>query len=323
MTSSIRWMKRKMSKKKSSDVKKVLDLLDKEGIRRPGKRSMDRVATGLVAFDESVGGGLVRGRIYEIAGNESAGKTTFTLECAKAIQALGQAVVYLDYEHALDIDYAESIGLDVSEDMFIFDQPQTLQGGLEVGYKLIESGVVGMVIVDSVAAMVPSKELDGSEAIAQQARAFSAPLRKYIGMLSRTNTIALFVNQVRADLSTWGSGMTTPGGKALKFFASVRMFLSARKSKAYDNGIRTKISIWKSKVSMEQRGKSEYEIRPGVGVVREEELLDIAKEKGLISERAGIFKIKNGDDDKSFRGREKLMEFLKDERARDWILKGT
>ena len=303
-----------------SSLKRALNLLDKHGARSPGKRTKDFVPTGLIGFDESIGGGLVKGRIYEVAGMEQAGKTTFVCECIKAIQALGQTVLYNDYEHVFDINYAEDMGVDISEEMFIFEQPKTLEAGMAVSRALIETGDIGMDATDSVAAMVAKMEIEadekGKNQPAMQARAFGPKLKQYIQLLSSTGTIGIFVNQVRADFSKWGSGLATPGGKALKFFASSRMFMSAGKSKVYDDGIHAKIRIWKNKQSPDQRGLSEYEIRPSKGIVREEELLDIGKKKGLIKERGGIFKIK----DKSIRGREKMMEALQDDRIREWIV---
>lgn len=304
-----------MAKKADKALQKALDVLDEQGARRPGRRKTERFLTGLVRLDESIGGGIVKGRIYEIAGNETAGKTTLALEVVKAIQAQGSAAVYLDFEHALDPAYAARIGVGISEDKFVFDQPETLQDGLLVGLELIGSGAVGVVVIDSVAAMVPESELEDSKAPAQQARAFGPELRKYIGVLSKTGTAALFVNQVRASFKKWEK-FTTPGGKGLKYFASVRLFLSAGKSKVYDDGIRTKISVWKNKTSVDQRGKSEYEIRPIAGIVRSEEILDIAKKKGLVSERAGIFTAGS----RKIRGRETMLKYLEDERLREWVL---
>lgn len=310
-----------MAKKSSAAIKKALDFLNKEGKRKPGRREMEFVSTGLINLDRTIGGGLVRGRIYELAGRESSGKTTLALEIVKAYQKLGQVVVFVDFECSLDIGYAEKIGVDISEDGFIFDQPQTLEDGLAVGEALIKSGAVGLVVVDSVAAMVPEKELEGSKAIAQQARAFGPEIRKYVSLLHETKTTGLFINQTRATLNSFRAGITTPGGDALKFFASARLFLTAGKSKVLDQAIHMKCRVWKAKVpGGEPWGLSEYEIRYGHGIVRELEILDIAKDKDLISERAGIFTLKNGGKDKKIKGRAKMMELLKSEAVKKWIL---
>jgi recombination protein RecA len=140
-------------------------------------------------------------------------------------------------------------------------------------------------------------------------------------VLASTETIGLFINQTRVDFGKGSfTSITTPGGKALKFLASVRLFITAGKSKIYDDGIHTKIRVWKNKTSANQRGLSEYEIRPMIGIMRDEELLTVAKEKELITERAGIFTLKNGEEGKKVKGRAKMMELLKDERIQKWIV---
>lgn len=307
-----------MTTSRSKDIAKVLKALEKAGTRKPGKRTKDIVPTGLIGFDRSVGGGLVRGRIYELAGNQSTGKTTFAFECIKAFQSLGEYAAFIDFEHALDLDYAAAVGVSTEEPNLLFEQPTTLESGLGVGYELIKSGAVGIVVVDSVAGMMPESEAAGKKAPAQQARAFGPEVRKYISLLAETNTVGLFINQTRVDFNLFASGITTPGGSALKFFSSVRMFMTAGKSKVYDDGIHSKIRIWKNKQSPDQRGISEYEIRPMLGIIRAEEVLAIGKEKGLITDRAGIFKVR----DKTIRGREKMLEILNDEKMKDWIING-
>jgi len=309
--------------KPSKAIQKALAVLEKRGLRRPGKREIEFMPTGLIGLDKSIGGGLVKGRVYEVAGQESAGKTTLILECIKSVQSMGLAVAYNDYEHALDMRYVEDMGVDVSEDAFIFEQPDTLEDGMAVSATLIETGAIGMVVDDSVAAMVSKlenelTEIKKKDRPAVVASKFGPRLRQYIGLLNRSNTIGVFINQVRADFGTWGTGITTPGGKALKFFASARLFLSAGKSKIYEDGIHTRVRVWKNKQSADQRGVSEYEIRPSLGIVREEELLAIAKEKGIISERGGFFKVE--DQEKRIRGRAKILEMLKDEQVKQRIL---
>lgn len=296
-------------------INRVLKALDKDGRRKPGKRTKDVVGTGLIELDRSLGGGLVRGKMYEAAGMEQSGKTTLAFEMAKVFQALGEYVVYIDFEHALDAEYAAAVGVNMEEPHLIFEQPSTLEDGLGVGYDFIQSGAVGLVIVDSVAGMLPKKEQEGKRAPAQHARAFGPEVRKWISMLAETNTVGWFINQTRATLNQYNP-ITTPGGAALKYAASVRLFLTAGKSKIYDDGIHTKIRIWKNKQSKDQRGISEYEIRPMIGIVREEEILAIAKKKNLVSERSGIFKIR----DKKIRGRDKALALLQDEKMKAWVL---
>jgi len=313
-------------KPKQSVLGAAAEDLKKKGLHRPGKRTVEVFKTGLIAFDKGFGGGLVRGKIYEIAGRESTGKTTLCTEIAKQIQRqLKKAVVYLDFEHSYDVAYAAAMGLEVDDpDAFIFDQPNSLEDGLKVGRRLIETGKVGAVVVDSVAGMSPKSEIkvnkkgEESSAPAQQAQAFGPEIRKYISLLANTNTIGLFVNQTRVKFATWGkSGTTTPGGSALKFFASGRMMLFCRRSKVHpEDGKRTKICIWKNKTLGGVCQDSEYEIRPMMGILREEELLEIAQNAGIITDKQGYYTLAG----KKFRGREKILEVLRDERVRKWIL---
>jgi len=308
-------MTRQVSKPKGK-LDAALKALTKQGLRRPGRTKHEVVPTGLIGFDAGIGGGLVRGRIYEIAGNESTGKTTLALEIAKAFLNRGQAVVYNDYEHALDPAYAEAMGVRVVD--LVFEQPDSLEGGMAVGKKLIETGQVGLAIVDSVAAMQTISEGKGSIAPAQVPRALGPILKDYVGLLSRTQTVGLFINQVRTKFAVYGaSGIETPGGRALKYLASARMFLTARRSKLFPGGIRTKVSVWKNKTNGGICLPSEVEIVPMRGVVREQELLELAVvAEVVVTDGVGNYVI-NGH---KIKGRERVLAALRTDKGRTWVM---
>ena len=307
--------------KRASALSRAASSLEKDGLRRPGRTEPEILPTGLVKFDEALGGGLVRGRIYEVAGSEQRGKTTLALEICRIVQeVLGLAVVYSDYEHALEFDYAKRVGVNMSKDKFLFEQPDVLEDGLYVGRKFIESAGVGVSVLDSVAGMIPQSEHDNKGGTAAVARAFGPELRKYVALLAKTQTIGIFVNQTRTTFKNWMAAETTPGGKALKFFASVRMFCYGGKSSVEPwrkiGGLRSKMYIKKNKILGGGRGSAEYEILPDRGIVKEYEILEIAKKKELITERLGIYTLGS----RKFRGLDTILEVMKNEEVREWIL---
>lgn len=269
---------------------------------RERMRSIERVPTGFYEFDKVVGGGVPVGRIIELYGLEGSGKTTFALELVKVFQARPEKnlVLYLDYEHAMDFDYAEQIGVRMDDAVWRFVQPFSLEQGIDVLGVLAYTGKVGLVVVDSVAGMTPEEELAGEmskHTMGAQARGIGKAMRKLTGVLSKTGTTCVFINQVRDKIGVlFGSPETTPGGKALKFYSAVRIRMSSKKSDVYEDGILSKFSILKNKTSVDQRGRCEYHLVPGKGYMVGLEAFEIGLDLGVITKDGKkVFKIGKGN----------------------------
>ncbi|MBE5807357.1 MAG: recombinase RecA [Clostridiales bacterium] len=272
------------------------------------------IPTGCLQLDLALGvGGLPKGRIVEIYGPESSGKTTFALHCIAEAQKLGGTAAFIDAEHALDPMYAQKLGVDINE--LYVSQPDNGEQALDICEALVRSGAIDIVVIDSVAALVPKAEIEGDMGdshVGLQARLMSQALRKLAGVIAKTNAIAIFINQLREKVGViYGNPETTTGGKALKFYASVR--LDIRKGEPIKNGSeiignRTKIKIVKNKVSPPFRS-CVVDILYGEGISREGELLDLAVEHDMIR-KAGAFYSYEGE--RIGQGRDNARQYLKD-----------
>lgn len=274
--------------------------------------SIESVPTGALALDIALGvGGLPRGRVVEIYGPESSGKSTLAMHVVAEAQRNGGTCAYIDAEHAMDPVYAANIGVDVDE--LLISQPDTGEQALEIADILVGSGSLDVIVIDSVAALTPKAEIEGDMGdhhVGLQARLMSQALRKITGGLNRTHTICVFINQLREKIGVmFGSPETTPGGRALKFYSSVR--LDIRRIESIKNGSeivgnRTRVKIVKNKVAPPFK-QAEFDIMYGKGISREGSLLDIAVEYDIV-EKAGAWYTYEGD--QLGQGREKVKDFL-------------
>ena len=272
------------------------------------------VSTGCLPLDYALGvGGIPRGRIIEIFGPESSGKTTIALHIIAEGQKVGGTAAFIDAEHALDPAYAEALGVRV-DDLYV-SQPDTGEQALEITEALVRSGAIDVVVVDSVAALVPKAEIEGDMGDAHvglQARLMSQALRKLTGAVSKSNTIVIFINQLREKVGVmFGNPETTPGGKALKFYASVR--LDVRRIDALKNGTdiignRTRVKVVKNKVAPPFKS-AEFDMLYGEGISKEGAILDLAVEKKLIQKSGAWY---NYGDMRIAQGRDNTRVFLKD-----------
>jgi recombination protein RecA len=277
-------------------------------------RNVRSIPTGALALDLALGiGGVPRGRIVEIYGPESSGKTTLALHIVAEAQRNGGVAAFVDAEHALDPVYAKALGVDVDE--LLIAQPDTGEQALEIVDMLIRSGALDVVVVDSVAALVPRAELEGDMGdthVGLQARLMSQALRKLAGSINRSDTTAIFINQLREKIGVmFGSPETTPGGRALKFYASVRLDvrrIEAIKQGTDNVGNRVRVKVAKNKVAPPFR-LAEFDIMFGEGISREGSLLDVAVEQGIVR-KSGAWYTYEGD--QLGQGREKAKLFLRD-----------
>ena len=272
-------------------IRKIEKNFGKGSIMRMGDAADMKIATissGSLAIDKALGvGGYPRGRIVEIYGPESSGKTTVALHAVAEVQRQGGTAAYIDAENALDPQYAEALGVDV--DNLLLSQPDTGEEGLEIADALISSGAVDLVVVDSVAALVPRAEIEGEMGdthVGLQARLMSQALRKLSGEINKTKTIAIFINQIREKVGVmFGNPETTTGGRALKFYSTIRMEI--RRAEQIKNGTdvignRAKVKIVKNKVAPPFK-RCEVDIMYGEGISKTGELLDMAVEKDLVN----------------------------------------
>jgi recombination protein RecA len=274
---------------------------------------VEAVSTGSLGLDIALGiGGLPRGRVVEIYGPESSGKTTLTLEVIAEIQRNGGTAAFVDAEHALDPAYAEKLGVNVND--LLVSQPDTGEQALEITDMLVRSGAVDVVVVDSVAALTPKAEIEGEMGELQvglHARLMSQALRKLTGNIKRSNTIVIFINQIRLKIGVmFGNPETTTGGNALKFYSSVR--LDIRRIGAIKNGEevvgnQTRVKVVKNKVSPPFR-EAEFEIMYGEGISREGEIIELGASHNII-EKAGAWYSYKGE--RIGQGKENVREFLK------------
>jgi len=272
------------------------------------------ISTGSIAIDSALGtGGMPRGRIVEIFGPESSGKTTIALQVVAEAQKKGGMAAFIDVEHALDPIYARKLGVDV--DNLLVSQPDYGEQALEITSALIASGSIDVLVVDSVAALVPKAELDGEMGdshMGLQARLMSQALRKLTGMVSKSKTCLIFINQIREKIGVmFGSPETTTGGRALKFYASVRVDIrriAAIKDGETVTGNRTKVKIVKNKLAAPFR-EAEFDIVYGEGISKEGDLLDLGVANNVIEKSGSWFSYKG---DRIGQGRENSKQFLKD-----------
>src|SRR5436309_2528897 len=290
----------------------------KGSIMRLGQKGaiqpIDAIPTGAISIDYALGvGGVPRGRVVEIFGPESSGKTTLALQVIAEAQKLGGMAAFVDAEHALDASYAQKLGVDL--DNLLVSQPDNGEQALEIVEVLIRSNGVDVVVVDSVAALVPKAEIDGEMGDAQmglQARLMSQALRKLTGVVSKSKTCLVFINQLREKIGVmFGNPETTTGGRALKFYASVRMDIRRIASiKDGDEvvGGRTRVKIVKNKVAPPFR-EAEFDVMYGEGISREGDLLDLAVDKNIIDKSGAWFSFQG---ERLGQGRENARQFLKD-----------
>lgn len=277
-------------------------------------RRVETISTGSVALDVALGiGGLPRGRVVEIFGPESSGKTTVALHAVASAQKNGGIAAFVDAEHALDPEYAKVLGVDT--DALIVSQPDTGEQAIEIADMIIRSGALDIIVIDSVAALVPKAEIEGEMGdshVGLQARLMSQALRKITGALSASKTTAIFINQLRDKIGVFfGNPETTTGGKALKFYASVRLDVRRAetiKEGANPVGSRTRVKVVKNKMAPPFK-QAEFDIIYGQGISREGGLLDVGVEQQVIKKSGAWFTYQ---DDQIGQGREKARQFIKD-----------
>lgn len=308
-----------------SDRRAALDMALRQIEKQFGKGSVMKlgesthmnvevVPTGSISLDVALGtGGMPRGRIIEIYGPESSGKTTVALHSVAEVQKAGGQAAFIDAEHALDPKYARKLGVNVDE--LLLSQPDTGEQGLEIAEALVRSGAVDIIVIDSVAALVPKAEIEGEMGdshVGLQARLMSQALRKLSGAISKSNTIAIFINQLREKIGVmFGNPETTPGGRALKFYSSVRLDVRRIESIKMGNdvvGNRTRIKVVKNKVAPPFK-QAEVDIMYGEGISKEGSLIDMGTDMDIV-EKSGAWYSYSGE--RLGQGRENAKQFLKE-----------
>src|SRR3979490_2693750 len=312
----------KMDENKAKALSAALSQIEKQfgkgAIMKMGDKDVEKgievVSTGSLGLDIALGvGGLPRGRVVEIYGPESSGKTTLTLSVIAQAQKMGGTAAFIDAENALDPQYAAKLGVKIDE--LLISQPDTGEQALEIADMLVRSGSVDVIVIDSVAALTPKAEIEGEMGEPQmglQARLMSQALRQLTGKIKRTNTLVIFINQIRTKIGVmFGNPEPTTGGNALKFYASVRMDIRRIGSiKKGDEviGSETRVKVVKKKVAPPFR-QAEFDIMYGTGISREGEILEIGVNLGVL-EKSGAWYIHNGD--RLGQGKDNARDFLKD-----------
>ena len=275
---------------------------------------IDTISTGILSVDIALGvGGLPRGRIIEIYGPESSGKTTVALNCIAEAQKQGGIAAFVDAEHALDPSYAQKLGVDIDE--LLISQPDTGEQGLEITEALARSGAVDIIVIDSVAALVPKSEIEGvmgESQIGLHARLMSQALRKLAGIINKSSTVAIFINQLREKVGViYGNPEVTTGGRALKFYSSVRMEVR-RKEDIKENGeivgVRTRVVVKKNKVAPPFK-EAEFDNIFGEGISKESSILDTAVDMNIVKKSGAWFSYQ---DEKIGQGRDNARKYLQD-----------
>ncbi len=311
----------KGTKSEDKTLDQVLSDIEKQfgkgSIMKLGENShlnVDAISSGCLALDIALGvGGYPKGRIIEIYGPESSGKTTFALQAIAEHQKLGGRAAFIDAEHALDPVYAKKLGVNIDE--LLLSQPDTGEQALEICDALVKSNAISIIVIDSVAALVPQAEIDGEMGdshVGLQARLMSQALRKLNGTISKTNTTVIFINQLREKVGVmFGNPETTTGGRALKFYSSIRLEIRKKEQLKLGEGVvgnRTTIKVVKNKVAPPFRS-CEADIMYGEGVSREGEVIDLAAEAGII-DKTGAWYSYQGE--KLGQGKENVKLLLKD-----------
>jgi recombination protein RecA len=276
-------------------------------------RDIESISTGSIGLDVALGiGGMPRGRVCEVYGPESSGKTTLTLQVIAEAQKLGGMAAFVDAEHALDPNYAEKLGVDVDE--LLVSQPDTGEQALEITDMLVRSGAVDIIVIDSVAALTPKAEIEGEMGdshMGLQARLMSQALRKLTANIKRSNTMVIFINQIRMKIGVmFGSPETTTGGNALKFYATIRLDIrriGAIKKGDEIIGNQTRVKVVKNKVSPPFK-MAEFEILYGHGISREGEIIDLGVQHGIVDKAGSWYSY---GEDRIGQGKENVREYLK------------
>jgi len=298
-------------------LKQIEKQFGKGSIMKLGEQTETRISTvpsGSLALDTALGvGGYPRGRIIEVYGPESSGKTTVALHAIAEVQQQGGQAAFIDAEHALDPVYAQKLGVDIDE--LLLSQPDTGEQALEIAEALVRSGAVDIVVIDSVAALVPKAEIEGDMGdshVGLQARLMSQALRKLSGAINKSKTIAIFINQIREKVGVmFGNPETTPGGRALKFYSSVRLEVRRAEQLKQGNdvmGNKTKIKVVKNKVAPPFR-TAEVDIMYGEGISKEGEIIDLGTELDIVQKSGAWYSYQ---EERLGQGRENAKQFLKE-----------